>query len=86
MRANSQREDENLASAWKLACQNKADYTIKDELLYHTEKRGGQTNNAADVILNWRMMIRILVHVIRRNALLCLPCGGRPWLLTFSDG
>jgi hypothetical protein len=60
--ANEQRQDESLAFAWKLARLQKAGYVVKDELLYHREKRFGQIIHALCVPTSRRQRIIQLAH------------------------
>jgi Integrase core domain len=89
---SEQQQDENLAFAWKLARQNMAFIPLRMSFCITRKNVVGKLLMpyvylwlAANVLLNWRTMIPILVHVTLKNALLRLVCGGRPWLQTFSN-
>ena len=60
--ASEQQRDETLSCAWKLARRDKSGYVIKDELLYHTEKRCGQIFDALCVPHSRRLGIMNLAH------------------------
>jgi hypothetical protein len=60
--ANEQRQDESLTCAWKLARRQKAGYVVKDELLFHREKRCGQIIHALCVPASRRQRIIRLAH------------------------
>jgi hypothetical protein len=87
--ANEQRQDESLTFSWKLARLQKGGYVVKDELLYHREKRCDQFIHALCVPTSRRQRIFPLTletsHFGVRNTKARIITSGLWWPSMVAD-